>query len=74
MQPLIQNRKTEDTDLKRVFHPDCLKDPFPSGNFGLATWLAAFRARNLFPSLTPAIKGHETCVAFHMSSFLLFCS
>lgn len=29
MQPLIQTRKTQDTELKRVFHP-----PFPCENFG----------------------------------------
>ena len=56
MQPLIQTRKTEDTGLKRAFHPACVKDPFPFENFGLATWFTAIKARNLFSSLTPPSK------------------
>lgn len=45
MQPLIQNRKTEDTDLKRVFHPDCLKDPFlPQWEFWLGYLAHCFQS------------------------------
>lgn len=73
MQLLIQTRKSEVTEMKRIFHPACLKDPFSFKNLALLLGPLLSKPEMDFLHSFLQVKGDETGVG-GFANGLFFCS